>query len=177
MSLHGTAAILWLTVFLAPAIEAQSPGASREDPAAVETSGDVSGFDFSGIWQVRVEKLSIWAPRYTLNKTIGLTRWKLAVAGDDISVEEYSPDPAAHRSSEAPPDEYPFTEIEVTEVTVNDDFIAFDVKGAGAAYEHYRLEQFSDHEIVGTYLVLDRFGSGPSQSSEYQGRLILEKIE
>ncbi len=202
MSIHGIAAVIWFTVFLTPAIEAQSSSAGREqqlrkleeqrteglnseaahgqkireimDDMAPEDLA-VADFDFSGVWQVRVEKLSIWAPRHTLNKTIGMTRWKLSVVGDDISLREYSPD-ANSQPSPAAPQADPFTEVEVSDVIVRDDLIAFKVKGAGSADEHYRLEQFSENEIAGTYLIRDRLG-GPDHTPEYRGRLILEKVE
>ncbi len=195
MRRHGFAVILWATVFLTP-MAAQNPGTSCEQQIreleALRATHLISkeaceqrlreildqkvsedfDFDLSGVWQVRVEKLSIWAPRYTLNKTIGMTRWKLSVTDGALSLRESSPDP----SPAAEPGETAFEEVEVRKAVIAKDLIAFQVESASGAYEHYRLEHFSNNEIVGTYVVRDRVGGGPDNTSEYRGRLVLEKV-
>ncbi len=170
MNVPSIVAILLMAISSAPAIEAQTTDTGceqRKDP----TPG------LSGVWQVRVEKLSIWAPRHTLNKTLGMTRWKLAIAADRISLSEYSPDSGPYGSPESGARGVTFEEVEVEDAVIRDDQISFTVKDDSGALEHYRLEQFSDHRISGTYVVQDRAGGTAGQASEHRGCLILEKVE
>ncbi len=156
MSIPGIAVILWVTVILTSGVEAQDPVAGH---------GEDFDRDLSGVWQVRVEQLSLWAPRHTLNKTIGRTRWQLAVTGGVITLSESCPDPSPDVGHE----DTGFEAVEVTEAVVSKDLIAFKVEGAGGAHERYRLEQFAENQITGTYVVWDG-------TSEYRGRLVLENL-
>ncbi len=130
-----------------------------------------------------MEDLSIWAPPYTLVKATGRIHWKLSIVDGDLSLRELDSD------SELPGSELPgtgpavppltdglFKDVEIREVIVRDDLIAFKVDGIAGAYEAYWLEDFSEGKIVGTYTVYDRYGGGPGSGPEYQARLILQKV-
>ncbi len=138
-----------------------------------------SGPDLSGVWRLSVEDLDIWAPRYTLVKATGRIRWKLSADDGDLSLFEYDPgaeSPGA-RPADGPPGGELFEEVEIREVIVHDDLVAFKVEGVSGAYEAYWLEHFSENEIAGTYTVYDRYGGGPGSGPEYRARLILERVE
>ncbi len=132
--------------------------------------------DLSGTWTVRVEGLSIWAPRYALDKAIGVVTWKLSITPGDLSVQVAIPDPESDPPPNAEPAASAFEDVELRDVILRHDFVAFEVQGSGSAYEAYRLERFSADRIDGSYTVYDRYGGGPGSGPEYHGHLILTKV-
>lgn len=152
------------------------PRANAEDQRPDDVPGD-SGPDLSGVWKLTVEDLSIWAPPYTLAKATGRIHWRFETAGGALSVHECDAGSEDRCRKDGGPSGGTFEKVEVREVIVRDDFIAFKVPGAAGAYEAYWLERFSDDRISGTYTVYDRYGGGPRSGPEYRARLTLQKVD
>ncbi len=173
---HGIGArgILSAVLIVVAVVIAQAPARGEVQDRCESVD---SGPDLSGVWRLSVEDLDIWAPRYTLVKATGRIRWKLSADGGDLSLLEYDPgaESPAGRPADVPAGEL-FEEVEIREVIVRDDLIAFKVEGVSGAYEAYWLEHFSEDEIVGTYTVYDRYGGGPGSGPEYRARLILKRV-
>ncbi len=129
--------------------------------------------DLAGIWSVRVEGLSIWAPHYTLDKTVGFLRWKLSLVGNRLILRQSAPNSEFIPISGSKGS--PFEEVAIENISVTPDKIAFTIRGIMGAYESIRLERFTEHEIRGTYTVFDGHGGGTGSGPEYRGKLILEK--
>ncbi len=133
--------------------------------------------DLSGVWRLTVEDLSIWAPPYTLAKATGGIHWWLSVAGGELALLECKAQPERSCVEGNRPAGDRFEAVAVREIIVRDDLVAFQVAGATGAYEAYRLEDFAERRISGTYIVYDRYGGGPGSGPEYRARLILDKVD
>ncbi len=121
--------------------------------------------DITGTWRLRVEELSLWAPYATLDKTLGTVVWEIAWIDGELILREYRADPEAS---------YPFEEMELRDLAVRDDLIAFKVESAFGFVETYRLERLTADEIRGSYTM--SYGNGNGPESEYRGRLVLERL-
>lgn len=132
----------------------------------------------SGIWNVHVEGLSIWAPHYTLHKSVGLVYWKIWLDDRGLSIDEYVPtnsEPTIFRDGDLR--NAPFKRLKLADVSSDQRNVSFKVRGILGAFEQYKLEYFGEDEIRGRYLVYDRYGGGPGSGPEYSGTLILTKTE
>lgn len=145
-------------------------GASlKEAPAAAP--------GLAGVWQVRVEGLSLWAPRQTLEKSIGMTFWRLSATRERLTLRQYVPEHGTYLPPDFEPMEIPFAEIEISEWSVDDETVAFETACAEGSAESYRLEQLTERRITGTYVVRDCQGGEPDSGPAYEGRLIMERVD
>ena len=152
--------------------------ACRASPKAdAAATGSVP--NISGTWQLTVEDLSIWAPPYTLPKVTGDIRWQVLIIDGELSLLEVDAgsDMPGERPDEARSAGDLFKEVDVREVIIRDDLIAFKVAVEAGAYEAYWLEEFSEDTILGTYTAYDLYGGGPGSGPEYRARLKLQKVE
>lgn len=131
--------------------------------------------DLDGLWWVRVEGLSIWAPPEATDKGYGLVLWKLSFVQDRLYVKQYVPSSQDPVFFSGRLSDLPFKELPVLDLMVESSFLSFKVRGVLHAYEVYRLEEVSDDVIRGAYLAYNPWGA-PGYGPEYRGRLYLERV-
>jgi hypothetical protein len=132
--------------------------------------------DLEGLWWVRVEGLSIWAPPESREKELALVLWELSFVDGKLGVKQYAPGAEDPVLSTGRLRDLPFKALRVRNLVVEDSFLSFKVKLASAyTYETYYLETVSDDAVTGTYLIYNPWGA-PGQGPEYRGRLYLERV-
>ena len=136
-----------------------------------------SGWEgLEGLWNVRVEGLSIWAPSSSMAKTIGLVHWKMSWANGTLFVKEHSPSSNDPVFPSAPGvSGMPFRNLEISELQVSPGTLSFKVSGGMGSYEHFEFERVGERRILGRYHAYEPLGA-PGHGPDHRGRLILERV-
>jgi hypothetical protein len=129
-----------------------------------------------GLWWVRVEGLSLFAPQEAKDKEIGMVLWKLAFFNDKLYLKQFVPSSDTPLSPSRGLGDLPFTDVPLRDLIVSDSFIGFKIKGVLDTYESFRLEDMTEDSVTGSYLAYNPYGPS-GYGPEYRGKLSLTRIE